>query len=329
MSVYPWQQTLWQRLTERQQQQRLPHAVLLSGSVGVGKQHFARQFAQYVLCQQPQAQTSCGRCKSCLLWQAGSHPDFVGIEPETDSKTGKTSRVIKIDQIRDVVTFLTKSSQLGGWRVVLIQPADSLNVQAANSLLKTLEEPGAKTLLLLLTDQPLALLPTIRSRCQHFPVVLPKRAEAQQWLSAQLTQKGLAADAALLLLLSEGAPLAALALAESPWLALRKELAQALLAVVQQRQTPLATAQTWHKQKPDEVFMWLAQVLSDVIVLQMTVTGAIKNSDLLPIIKQLAELIPSIKLMQLHSLCLENQRLVSANVQPALLMDAFWQQLRG
>jgi DNA polymerase-3 subunit delta' len=89
-------------------------------------------------------QGACGACKSCQLWLAQSHPDYRFLEQLTDEKTGKTSQVIKVDQVRQLLEFLNKSAQLNGYRVAIIHRAENLNVNAANSLLKTLEEAGCK-----------------------------------------------------------------------------------------------------------------------------------------------------------------------------------------
>jgi DNA polymerase-3 subunit delta' len=131
-------------------------------------------------------QGACGACKSCQLWLAQSHPDYRFLEQLTDEKTGKTSQVIKVDQVRQLLEFLNKSAQLNGYRVAIIHRAENLNVNAANSLLKTLEEAGAKTVIMLLTEQPLMLLPTIRSRCQQLTLAVPEKAQAQAWLQTQL-----------------------------------------------------------------------------------------------------------------------------------------------
>lgn len=325
-AVFPWQHNIWQLLVQSRARQTLPHAFIFSGLQGVGKSHFTHVLSAWLLCQQPTELGACGQCKSCQLWQAESHPDYRLLEAITDEKTGKTSRVIKVDQVREVVGFLNKSAQLNGYRVVVIQPADILNINAANSLLKTLEEPGDKIAIILLTDQPLALLPTIRSRCQHFALSVPSLEQAKQWLEPQLKKPE---QAGLLLALTDNAPLAALALQDAAWFQVRAELAQSILAVSEKKSSPLQTSQQWQKNlKADELLIALVLLLADVLLMSLGQENAIKNSDLLPIIRLLAKRLADKHVFELHEYCLDSQRLVSANIQANLLLDNFWQRLQ-
>lgn len=323
-AVYPWQQATWQLLAQSRARNAMPHALIVSGIQGVGKAHFVHALSAWLLCQQPQPQGACGACKSCQLWQADSHPDYRLLQAQTDDK-GKTSRVIKVDQVREVVAFLNKSAQLNGYRVAVIEPADILNTNAANSLLKTLEEAGANSAIILLTDQPLALLPTIRSRCQHFALPLPAIEQAQAWLAPQLAKPE---QAGLLLRLSENAPLAALALQNAAWFNLRHDLAKQLLAVAQHKQSALQASQYWQKQlSSEELLLALALLLADTLLVALGQDNAIKNTDLLPIISTLANDLSVARLLALHQQCLESQRLVAANIQAGLLLDNVWQAL--
>lgn len=326
-TMYPWQQPVWQVLVQSRARQSMPHALIVSGLNGVGKHDFVNMLATWLLCQQANDRGACGQCKSCQLWQAQSHPDYRLLEAVTDDKTGKTSRVIKVDQVRELVAFLSKSPQLNGYRVAVIDQADILNSNAANSLLKTLEEPGSQTAIILLTDQPLALLSTIRSRCQHFVITAPAATEAAAWLAPRLKQPE---QASLLLQLSENAPLAALALQDVPWFQARRELAQTVVAVLDHKRGALQAAQYWQKAlKPEELLTALQLLLADALLVSFGQDSAIKNSDLLPIISQIARQLPQLRLLELHNRCVDGQRLLAANIQPAMLQDNFWQALTG
>lgn len=154
-----------QQLLHNREQGKLGHAWLLYGKPGSGKKQLWQQLAHILLCQAPHRNAACGQCKSCLLLAAGTHPDYMDLQPEP-SESGKTS-TLRIDQIRQLAEFAVLTPQYATQRVVIIDPVDQMNLQAANALLKTLEEPTAHTLLLLVCHDLDRLLPTLRSRCQR------------------------------------------------------------------------------------------------------------------------------------------------------------------
>jgi DNA polymerase-3 subunit delta' len=189
--LYPWQHELWQHLQEVRS--RLPHALLFRGGAGIGKLDLALNFAQSLLCETPLAQgLACENCSSCRWFSQESHPDFRLIQPDALSaaddageKEGskKPSREISVDQIRALSDFANLSAHCGGYRVVLIHPAEAMNNNSANALLKTLEEPGENLLFILVTHKPQQLLPTILSRCLSFVVPMPTREQGVAWLN--------------------------------------------------------------------------------------------------------------------------------------------------
>jgi DNA polymerase-3 subunit delta' len=231
------------------------HAMLLHGPAGVGKWDLAMAYAGDLLCESPGAGgRACGQCASCRLYAAGNHPDLRVVVPDalaerrlaaaaeaeegapaggepaaaapgTGTKS-KPSREIKIDAVRDLGSLFTLSAHRGGARVVVLGPAESLNLPAANALLKNLEEPPPGSVFLLVTDQIDRCLPTVLSRCALVRVPLPPQAQALAWLQAQ----GLAAaEAATRLAETAGAPLAVL---RSDSEALEPELRAALLGLL-------------------------------------------------------------------------------------------------
>lgn len=316
---YAWQQLFWRQLDELLLQERLPHALLLSGADGIGKERFARAFAARLLCQSPRDGVACGQCKSCSLLTAGSHPDFMWLTLQTDEKTGKTAKAIRVDQIRELVEFAAKSAQMGGWRVVVMTPAHLLNVQAANALLKTLEEPGRETALILLTSQPLSLMPTLRSRCQQRALPVPTVEEALAWLTPQI---GDGDKARLLLSLSRGAPLAALSLREAEWFSQREGLLRDLMQLAQQRQTALATAQRWHSLGAEALLTALLSLLDDLVVAASGAGTVVKHRDLAPIIGRMSAHFQPAALLRFRQGLAERQRLLAGNVQGSALIDA-------
>ena len=206
--MHPWNLAVRQRLM--QDPARLPHAILLSGSPGIGKQGLALDMAKSLLCTTPVANGApCGQCQGCHWFSQTTHPDFKLIEPEVDEETGKQRPEIRIEQVRDLVDFFALTAHQRGWRIAVIAPAERLNTAAANGLLKTLEEPPPRSLLILISHHPRRLPATVRSRCQQVAVPLPPRADALAWLTAQAIS---ADQAAALLDEAGGAPLAAQAL---------------------------------------------------------------------------------------------------------------------
>lgn len=200
-----WQQDEWHHLTERYQSGRLPHALLISGGSGIGKSHLAHALTAYLLCRQP-SETACGECASCQLLAAGTHPDLLEIKPEAEGKQ------IRIEQIRALQSYVGKTAQQGGFRVVIMQPADAMNPNSANALLKNLEEPGDNVLFILLSSRINAVLPTIKSRCQQISLPVPDHDLAVQWLNTVLeSHQALHCDK--LLKMANGNPLTARELA--------------------------------------------------------------------------------------------------------------------
>lgn len=217
---YAWQQASFEQCVTLHQSQRLAHALLVQGEKGIGKRRWVDALAQTVLCQDAK-DYACGHCKACQLFSAGSHPDFVTIE------LLEKSAQIKIDQIREAGEFLSKTSQMQGMKVIVIEPAETMNINAANALLKNLEEPADKTLIILLSHQPQRLLPTIRSRCQTIALSKPSENDAEQWLSTFVND---ATKRQQLLELAMGNPLRALDFYERDMLSLHHRLLQDRLA---------------------------------------------------------------------------------------------------
>lgn len=172
---YPWLQSTYQHLVEQFRAGALHHATLLAGQADIGKSNLAEFFAHRLLCSSDETMP-CGRCKSCLLLASGTHPDLTRLTTE------EKSRFIKVDQVRAVTEKLAASAQQGGNKVVIIDRADQLNVNAANALLKSLEEPTANTYFVMLANDLDRLLPTVISRCHVQRVVSPSPQQARDWL---------------------------------------------------------------------------------------------------------------------------------------------------
>lgn len=259
MTAWPWHGEHWTRLQARRQREALPHALLLCGAGGLGKRAFAERFVRGLLCTQPQEGDACGQCRGCLLLAAGSHPDRVTLTFGL-RRDGTPRTEIVVDQIRELSARLAMSSQLGGWQVASIDPADAMNAAAANALLKTLEEPAAQTMLILLADAPWRLPQTIRSRCQRIEFHLPPVAEALAWLQDHGVR-----DATSALAAAGGNPGLARDWAAAGALERRLEVRKDLAALAAGRGQPAEVIKRWLDDEPAQRLWFAAQVAADEI----------------------------------------------------------------
>lgn len=235
------------------------HALLVQGPPGVGQFSFCLQLAQAWLCEAPGRSadhTACGTCASCHLFAVRAHPDLLVLLPEalqaalgwgadeegearSEAKSkAKPSAEIKVDAVRKAVSFAQQTSARGGAKVVVLHPAEQMNAIAANTLLKTLEEPPGAARFILSTGAVDALLPTIRSRCQQVRLPLPPAEDALPWLQARGLQ-----SPEVLLAAAGGQPLTALELAEAGltadrWAQLPRQVAQGQAGALAQQPLP-------------------------------------------------------------------------------------------
>jgi DNA polymerase-3 subunit delta' len=269
---FPWQESLWERLISAHREDRLAHAYLVAGPPGVGKRAFAQRFAASLLCLEPDARGHpCGYCRDCLLMRAGSHPDFSLLAPES----GKTQ--IPIDAVRELSASLALAAHQGRYRVALILPAEAMTPQSANSLLKTLEEPGPGVILMLVSDRPLAVLPTLRSRCQRVDCPIPPENEVRGWLDTDRQDGALLAR---VLALSGGAPLQARSLLSGETAARLDRLGREGAQVLTGGADPLVIAARWAMEEPiDLVGLWLVRLAEQIA--HLCILGHLPASSLL------------------------------------------------
>jgi DNA polymerase-3 subunit delta' len=319
----PWQEESWQRLVSRFP--KIPHAILLSGMPGTGKRAFADQLAAWLLCLNRNPQQACSECSSCQWLKADTHPSLLRVSPEVDNK-GKTSQFIKIDQIRELMPFVQQTGK--GWRVIIIEPAESLNIAAANALLKTLEEPGEQVTLILVSDQPLQLPATIRSRLQQYRVGDVNSQQALDFLNAQarLNTHGHLSEQQnrLLLNLSSGAPLAALALVEQPAFIARQDWITDWQKLLEQHLSPMTLSSNWQKRLSLTEWLKLLQwMIRDAIAAHLSQPVCQTDLDFNPVIKK-------INVEQLFNLQQQILRAIQGqtqNIQSSLVYDTLMMQL--
>jgi DNA polymerase-3 subunit delta' len=182
---------------------RMPHGMIFAGPAGVGKATTARGLSAVFLCEKPNGASPCGRCASCRAFETGNHPDYHVVTRELiryHDKTGKSKGIdLSINVVRpEVIDPAGRKAAMGRGKAFIIEQAELMNPQAQNALLKTLEEPAGRTVVILLTDQPGALLPTIRSRCQLIRFKALPEAVVRRELEKRGIDKPTAADAAVL-----------------------------------------------------------------------------------------------------------------------------------
>lgn len=286
----PWQEEAWRSLTARLAEGRLPHALLITGEAGLGKGILATAFGRLALCRSPRDGEACGSCSSCAQFAAGTHADFNRIElEEREGKAGEDGQLksaISVEQIRDLIARLTlSSSRQGGRKVALIEPAELMSISAANSLLKTLEEPPADTLLMLVSAAPGRLPATVRSRCQSLALPAPAPAAALEWLNARQPRK----DWPVLLGFCGGAPLAALDLAATGIEARREAFFGALMRLREGSANPVMLA-VHPKDAYPELLRLLWSFVSDLILIRSAGASApVVNRDQSALLQKAAE----------------------------------------
>ncbi len=311
---YPWLSGIWEGFISRVEQNRLPHALLVVGQSGLGCLDLARAMAQFLLCAAPRGKHSCGQCKACLLLAADGHPDLHMVQLEEESKA------IKIAQIRAMTEFTFNTSQQGGRKLAIIHPAEAMNSNAANALLKSLEEPSGDCVYILVTEQPAFLMPTIRSRCSRLQVNLPQEAEALGWL-----ERNRVPDAAELLRAASGRPLRVMEwLANDLW-GQRKLLLQEISRMINGSVSFLDCAKNLLALGPLWVIEQLQVALVQAVRLRQAPVGG-QGDDL----AQELSKISSNRLLPLYDAVSKRKALLlsSANPNPQMLMDEIMMEIK-
>lgn len=278
-----WQQANWEGFARSFG--TLHHAQIVTAPEGFGIREFCLAMSQYALCSQvaPGLETWCGECQSCRLFSAGSHPDFHVIGNEWELVNGRSEtireysrryqdesasekktqprKVIPIDHVRALIDSFVKRPHIAPRKVGLIVPADRLNINAANALLKLLEEPPPDSLLILLTSEPFRLPRTVLSRCVQITLAKPSHQQALDWLRERIGEH----DIELALQLTEGAPFKARAMCETGMLQVRKEMLESLVGVCGRNQSLYQLSTRLHKLDFEEVIKWMQSFVKDVI----------------------------------------------------------------
>lgn len=258
----PWHDGLWQQVVEARRVDRLAHGLLVTGPPGVGKHRFAERLGRALLCHEPtHTGDACGHCDGCTQRAGGAHPDVDTLTPDEEGK------VIRVDQMRAFTARLQLTPQYPSGRLGWIDPAEALNPAAANSLLKTLEEPPAGTHLILISGPVDQLLPTIRSRCRMLRVPPAPIEQAREWLTGQGAATGEADRNALRM------PLRLLARSDETTRELEQGWCRDLARFLAGRADRVPLAERWAEQPPELLLDWLYRTVCALIEYRLTGSG--------------------------------------------------------
>ncbi len=323
--VFPWQASLWQTLAGRAQH---AHAYLLHGPAGIGKRAMAENLMAALLCRAPENLRACGQCKSCLLLAAGTHPDNFILEPE------EADKAIKVDQVRELVSFVVQTAQMGGRKVVLVEPAESMNLNAANALLKSLEEPSGDTVLLLVCHQPSRLLPTVKSRCVQQACPLPTEAQSLAWLAQALPDCTLE-ERSELLSLAAGSPLNAVKLNAQGVREQRALVVDGVKKLLKQQVAASQLAEGWNNIALLQLFDWFCEWAQLMLRYQLSKDeDGLGLTDMRKVVQYLADKSAQSKVLAIQDWLLAQRQKVlgKANLNRVLLLEALlvqWASLPG
>jgi DNA polymerase-3 subunit delta' len=316
VDTLPWLQSSWSQLNRYIIENRIPQALLMIGKNGMGKRFLAEYYAQSLLCSSQQSsQDFCGQCQSCLLFKAKTHPDFIFIE------SNEPGKAIGISVIRQLITRLELKPQFEGYRVVVINQAESLNNAAANAFLKYLEEPTERTCLVLITHSPSKLPATILSRCQKLVLSVPDKAGLAEWLN----QQGIIDNHELILNLSQGSPLLAKQFAQTDLINLRAQCFEQWLKLSNLADNFVEIADQWNKLEKKEIdflLFWLISWVIDVMKLAyQQQANNLFNPDLRSSLQDLAQKLNLKELYNYYDLLLVSQNSLDKQLNKQLMFE--------
>ena len=309
MPPFPWQESVWQKFVERTQTDKMAHAILLHGEKGIGTHVLAKAMSQFTVCLSPLESIACGKCKSCMLMSSGSFPDYMHVSLEEKAKQ------IKIDQIRVVSDFVSKTSPQGGIKVIFIEAVELMNVNAANALLKNLEEPAGHTLFILTSEQVSRILPTIRSRCFQIALALPSPELSLAWLKEEGVD-----DPENLLHYANGAPVLAKEWYQTGRISEKTSIFSGMSQIALEQQASLVVAAQFSKYEPIAVVDGMQFVIDECLAHFMA------DKPISKVVEGLSRTLKGVDVTILFrlrdKLCSKKaQILISANLNPALFIE--------
>jgi len=341
LPLYPWHKQSWQRINQARQSDHLAHAILISGQEHTGKSDFANRLVKSLLCeasqfknneltQTPQIdachQCPCNKCRGCKTFEADSNPDYLHIKLLEDKQQ------ISIDQIRAMNAFLNLSRSFKAYQVVLISEAERMNQNAANSLLKSLEEPADNSVIILLTSQLSAMLPTIKSRCQMMHLPMPDKQQSIDWLQSKT---GKLSEFKEELEISHNRPLAALKV-DDELIQNREMLLEDIVNIIQEKSAITEIAKKWQKHDREVLIDWQIGWLYQLLKMPPKTdsndsrTGKSDTEKSINLVT-LKDFILDLQLWDIYDQLLKQKQLVHTSVNPLIFLEnmlSLWLQAR-
>jgi len=300
--IYSWHKETWDKFVKARTHGHLPHALLLSGVGGIGKLALAKSMVKSLLCLKPENYQACDNCQGCKTYESDANPDYLQVE----LLEGKQQ--IGVDQIRQIANFLNYTRSFNAYRVILLNPAERMNKNAANSLLKSLEEPTNNTVIILLTESLGSIIPTIKSRCQLLPIATPTKKQSIDWLQAY---EPVISNPESALEIANGKPLYAIDIDENI-VKSREELAVDILDITLENKSISEIAKKWEKFDLTSLLNW-----------QITwVQSYIKNTQNITSTQlKIKEKIPSSHQWELYQALLVQKGLVHTSVNTLIFVE--------
>jgi len=309
---YPWHQSSWDKFVSARSKNHLPHALLISGTEATGKLDFAKKIVTSLLCTSPINNQACQKCNSCKTYQSGANPDYMNIE----LLEGKQQ--ISVDQIRQLTEFISYTRSFEAYRVILLHPVERMNNNAANSLLKSLEEPANNTVIILVSSNLGRIIPTIKSRCQLLVLPSPSKEQAIEWIKQQSASK----NPEELLEMANGQPLTAINISDED-IQSREELANDLLNICTEQKTVTDVAKVWEKLDHSALLNWQINWVQKFIknkALGQSPTN--KNQQKLDVIlSKIENRIASDAQWELYQQLIKQKQYIHTSVNPLLFIE--------
>ena len=324
---YSWHQHCWDYFVQARTSEHVPHAILLTGENGIGKLALANKMAKSLLCMQPNTETAlfeaCDTCQSCKTYDSGANPDYTSVSLLQDKQQ------IGVDQIRELSEFLNYSRSFNTYRVVLLNPVERMNTNAANSLLKSLEEPARNTVLILIASQLSKILPTIKSRCQILSLATPTKSQSLEWLKLNVPEL---INPEQKLRMASGKPLFAMDIKVED-IEDRESFMGDLLSVIEDRKSVVEVAKSWEKYDFATLINWQISSLQEMI--KLTASGKIDTLDdadkYNKILSQLAKKISTEHKWQLYQQLINQKHYIHTSVNALMFVESMillWLQAR-